>query len=966
MADNEGTREKGGRKRGTLGGRLAKKPRVSTDDQDSPPREFEHVHSEVVLGKTTIVLTPNGLMLSLYPSNDSVHTLDRNKLTWDFLANMTAANSGRTGPAVTLKDCFLALSKDSIDYISLATKYGWGFMSEPITEQHQPIIGNDTAMLLTGTLVASGNPHQASICRLMAENILTDRVKTMFTGNAYVELNIQLRRVIRTMWTKSLLPDELAAIKENYKPVLLLEPQVKDMFDAAVQAGENDRYTRVMEIIQTDRPFNDLYEIGDFANICDFMMRSPSKNLFESFAARRALKQILQESNTESQRKPPPRIQQLLEACGKAAKEHGGARGKLLNICDVGNVAQEQMSVVAGFLDGCSDATARYIFKTIDPATVPDDELIQDICKGNNELHPEVLDEKLREIHETHRLAGEYSKIEWRRVFDNTYDPMKQLLDAMIVSYINESEITMKVEGENKTVKYTSIAKIVGALVRALFLSQDDFDHFKTIQTGSKALPMDRKFADECKSLDLIFDQLHQDTLKEIAEMIYYATLRLPELMRFFYSKCAYYVQGIRLDHPHIFSRILSEVTDVVIKSAEILRPYAKPMARDLIYILFRAFGHEKTGTFSQFREAIALTMPLRSNDTSIIYTRSDDEENMNIVDTSGFKRVVFFDDVIIDDVITVDEPLKTDRMVASAVATTEGEAGSKSLAGSDVNVSATDANTADGGEGGSKTSTTTDGSNQIGDRKFKVVIHSALAKDTEGLSTHAIAATILARMGDSVVCMDVETATGQKATGGDNNREMEMTGAAKILVGGKAKPVPKQARRSRAKKNTVILNEFITKDAKKEIGNIKQSINAYSRKHGWDGEYVNKLKEAVETVAQTAIKPIEFMERAKRMASGTKLIGNLTAILEAVALSDMCKRELERAQEECDETQRIWDLLCIFANQADPGNTDRVDQDHADGHGGGSSGEEEEEGDDNEEGDGEDHEEEEEGEDEA
>jgi len=122
---------------------MTKRPKLNKDSQELPPREFEDVHSDVVSGKTTIVLTPNGFKLALYPSKDTVHTLDRHKLTWDFLANMMSAASAHTDSAVTLKDRFLALSPDSINYISFATKYGWGLLHEPITGQHEPLIDRD-------------------------------------------------------------------------------------------------------------------------------------------------------------------------------------------------------------------------------------------------------------------------------------------------------------------------------------------------------------------------------------------------------------------------------------------------------------------------------------------------------------------------------------------------------------------------------------------------------------------------------------------------------------------------------------------------------------------------------------------------------------------------------------------------------------------------------------------------------
>lgn len=631
-----GNSNKGKRKADGVGGparlskHLAKKKRADPDADTAKHRNFKWVHTKVLAEQVTLAVFQHGIRLAAVTDKVRVDG-DDSIIGWDMISRIVTQE--QEGPVVSLKECFEKLSPTAVNFISEITIGGWGFAANPV-ENHvinvsREDLGYITSALVSATLDNGAAEVCVSVHRLMTAHAAFTTLRT----NPYYEKVRKVRNELKAMWgnlDNSATAAALRAVQTEYEDVFKKEVGLHNMFKVIVMAAKDDRYTNTLRIMEEAKPYERLHELGDFSETRQIMMMSPAREQFMSYMAETAVDIMSIASKSRPKIVFPPRMDKLISDAGIKLDKTPVYQDFMKTALGIGSetpeITSKQACAADQFKKDCVFEMSKAIFWQNDISAWTDDDYMKVLSKKTIKVDEketvigivDYTDKVLKEIHDDHSPSTEYKKIQWKELIIETHTRIKQSVLDSVMSYITTNKVSMLDNGGFVEQEFSPIATILQVVVKSMFASDEEFEEIK--KTMGKPAKSDREASEKCAPIALTFDHVDVDDREEVAKQVYNALKGIPKIVQTFGSKFLFYVREIDLASSFVVKPIYTALKDGVFGKNPKLMGCAPFLARDFLFVVCQAAGHQHASTFAAFADKVERSINCHTNKCNFIY----------------------------------------------------------------------------------------------------------------------------------------------------------------------------------------------------------------------------------------------------------------------------------------------------------------------------------------------------------
>lgn len=603
---------------------------ADTGESSEMHRDFKWVYTNILAEKVTLALVQHGVRLAAIPENAQID-YDESIIGWDMVARVESQKQDQ--PPVTLKACFEKLTPKAVDFISKLSIREWGYTTFPVNT-HIVQVSRETLGYITSALVSSAlDDSSAETCIVVYRAMTAHTAFSKIRKDPYYEKVRKVRNELKAMWgnlSHSATEGTLKAIETDYMGVFNKEAGLRNLFKVITMAAKDDRYTKVLAIIEEDKPYDSLHKLGDFAETRLIMLMSPARDQFQSYMAKTAVDIMSSTSRARPRVVFPPRIDMLITNGSIMLDKSPAYQTFVKSAIGISNDTPEITSMQAcaadQFLKDCIFGMGKIIFKRIDIDDWSDEDLKKVLSEKTIKVGEETrtidiiayTDNKLKEIHDTMSPSTEYKKIQWKELMLETHYRIEKAVHDAIRSYITTNKISMFNEGGFVEQEFSPIAAIFQLVVKSMFATDEEFE--ETSKQMGKITKSDRDASEKCAPIALMFDHVDANDREEIVHRVYRAFKRIPKIVQTFGSRFLFYVRDIDLTSTFIVQPIYTALKDEVFGKTPQLMACASFLARDFLFAICQAAGHQDASTYAAFADKVGRAINCHTDKCNFIY----------------------------------------------------------------------------------------------------------------------------------------------------------------------------------------------------------------------------------------------------------------------------------------------------------------------------------------------------------
>lgn len=615
--------------------------------EDGTQRPFQVVYQGILEGKITLAVTAQGVSL-VEGLPRYGHFADMTQfIDWDTVADTVAYDIH--GDTVSLLDCFKHLRPASVKFVTETTNGDWGDLHQPITGRFKVLVQNTAFAILTSALIGSfsHDEHTAEVCDKVFKLMTALNALNTILPHKLVVARRNIGCVMKRMWT-GVSELDLENFKQQNAEHINRDPLIQKVLAALSTSTSKNIYGRVMQAISETQPLSKLREIADIATINQVMDMSPERDAYRSYFVTVAMEEWSRRAESEKKIEPPPYLTILLQKSNDYTRKNPGYQqmlmtGGVIELSQDPDVSILQTSALARFYGTCVYVAGIYILQRVhDVRSISDEDIQKRIENKKANVTAQIIDDDLKQIHETHRLQGEYKGFNWRHMLNETFRSIQEHVTVLIRDYLTTNTMKMlaKDEEHKERREYSSIEALAVTTMKAFLMNATDFAQFNKASTGARRpQPYDYLVSGKCVSVNLKFD--HVDSLERlnVARKVFEAVERLPDLVLTLGTMYLYYFRYLNLREDHtIIEKIYRGIKEEISKDV-LLRDQSSGLARDFFYLICRAAGHPDANTISQFMDLQRTAeLPLLQTKESVIYEGGGD---LHTVDTSLITKFI-------------------------------------------------------------------------------------------------------------------------------------------------------------------------------------------------------------------------------------------------------------------------------------------------------------------------------------